>query len=112
VQLETKIRSAFCLLLACSAGCAPTIYQFDATPARVCKGQSSTLHWKSTHRGSITASPPNDSPGVVFSEGSSVVTPQASGTYHLEATRLLFFSSSKDVQVEVAEPCEGATAAK
>lgn len=95
-----------CLLLAVSAGgCAPTIYRFDATPSRVCKGQTSTLSWAASNRGSISASPPNESPGEVFAEGTSIVTPQASGTYHLESATLIA-SSGQDVRVEVDPTCD------
>ena len=97
---------AICLLLAASSGaCAPTIYRFDATPSRVCKGQTSTLSWAASTRGSITASPPNESPGEVFAEGTSIVTPQASGTYHLESSTLIA-SSGQHVRVEVDPTCE------
>ena len=95
-----------CLLLGTStAACAPTIYRFDATPSRVCKGQTSTLSWAASNRGSITASPPNESPGEVFAEGTSIVTPQASGTYHLESATLIA-SSGQDVRVEVDSSCD------
>ena len=98
--------SYFCTpLLLTFAACAPTIYQFEATPSRVCKGQSSTLRWNASHGGSITASPPNESPGKVFGQGSSVVTPQASGTYHLES-RLVVLTEGRDVRVEVVDPCD------
>jgi hypothetical protein len=97
------------LLLAFTA-CTPTIYQFEASPAKVCKGQSSKLSWNATHGGSITASPPNESPGQVFGQGTSVVTPQASGTYHLEARNVILTEGS-DVRVEVTGSCEQAAAA-
>src|SRR6185295_48136 len=84
--------------------CTPTIYNFDATPSSICKGASSTLRWRASHRGNITATPPNESPGTVFSEGSSVVTPQASGSYHLESTNIIL-SSGSDVRVEVTDAC-------
>lgn len=87
-------------LLALLGGCAPTIYHFEATPNRVCKGEKATLRWAATHGGNITASPPNESPGAVFGEGASVVTPSASGSYHLEATNVIF-SSGADVRVDV-----------
>lgn len=105
-------RSSFglCLALASFAcACSPTIYRFEATPNKVCKGQTSTLSWAASNRGSITAAPPNESPGEVFAEGTSIVTPQASGTYHLESATLLA-SSGRDVRVEVTESCEPASA--
>jgi len=89
--------------------CSPTIYRFEATPSKVCKGQTSTLSWAASNRGSISASPPNESPGEVFAEGTSIVTPQASGTYHLESATLIA-SSGQDVRVEVTESCEPASA--
>lgn len=99
-------RAHLCLpALLATAACAPTIYQFEATPSRICKGQSSTLSWNATRGGSITATPPNASPGQVFGQGTSVVTPQASGTYHLES-RHFIFSSGQDVHVDVTDPCE------
>ena len=91
------------LLLAFSA-CVPVIHQFQASPAKVCKGQSSKLSWDATHGGSITASPPNDSPGQVFGQGSSVVTPKASGTYHFESKNVILTEGS-DVRVEVTDTC-------
>ncbi len=106
----TNLSYLFLPLVLFATACAPTIYNFDATPSSVCKGASSTLRWKSTHRGSITATPPNESPGSVFSEGSSVVTPQASGTYHLESTNIVL-SSSRDVRVEVTDACAPAAPA-
>ena len=67
--------------------------------------------WSATasNRGSITASPPNESPGEVFAEGTSIVTPQASGTYHLESATLIA-SSGQDVRVEVTDSCGPAPA--
>jgi hypothetical protein len=97
--------SHFCLPLALtSAACAPTIYQFEATPSKVCKGQTAKLHWNATHGGSITATPPNESPGTVFGQGSSVVTPQASGTYQLQSKNVIL-TEEREVRVEVTEPC-------
>lgn len=90
--------------------CSPTIYRFEATPSRVCKGQTATLSWAASNRGSITADPPNESPGEVFAEGTSIVTPQASGTYRLESATLIA-SSGQEVRVEVTEGCEQASAA-
>ncbi len=101
----TKLAYSFIPLLLATAACAPTIYQFEATPSRVCKGQSSTLSWNASHGGSITATPPNESPGQVFGQGTSVVTPQASGTYHLES-RHVVFSSGQDVGVDVTDACD------
>jgi hypothetical protein len=101
----------FCLpLFLGSAACVPTIHQFEASPAKVCKGQSSRLSWNATHGGSITASPPNDSPGQVFGQGTSVVTPKASGTYHLESKNVILTEGS-DVRVEVTDTCDQAAAA-
>lgn len=97
--------SHFCTpLLLVFAACTPTIYQFEATPSKVCKGQTATLHWNATHGGSITATPPNESPGAVFGQGSSVVTPQASGTYHFESKNIIL-TEGQDVRVEVTDPC-------
>lgn len=96
-------------LLLAFAACTPTIYQFEASPARVCKGQSSKLSWNATHGGSITASPPNESPGEVFGQGSSVVTPKGSGSYHLESKNVIFTEGS-DVRVEVTDTCDQAAA--
>lgn len=97
--------SHFCVpVLLASAACTPTIYQFEATPSSVCKGQSTTLHWNATHGGSITASPPNESPGTVFGQGSSVVTPKASGTYTFQSKHIIL-TEEKDVKVEVTDPC-------
>jgi len=84
-----------------SGGCAK-VHQFTATPAKVCRGESVTLSWDATARGAITASPPNSSPGSVFAQGTSVVTPSASGKYHLEVSTLVA-SDARDVSVEVAE---------
>ncbi len=103
------IHCALPLLLAFAA-CTPTIYQFEASPAKICKGQSSRLSWNATHGGSITASPPNDSPGQVFGQGTSVVTPKASGTYHLESKNVVLTEGS-DVRVEVTDTCGEAAAA-
>jgi hypothetical protein len=97
--------SHFCLpLLLAAVGCAPKIFQFEATPSKVCKGQTATLHWNASHGGTITATPPNESPGTVFGQGSSVVTPQASGTYRFESKRLIT-STEQEVHVEVLDPC-------
>jgi|GEM_PF-6072695 len=97
--------SHFCLpLLLAAAACTPTIYQFEATPSKVCKGQTATLHWNATHGGSITATPPNESPGTVFGQGSSLVTPQASGTYHFQSKNVIL-TEEQDVRVEVLDPC-------
>ena len=97
--------SHFCTpLLLAFAACTPTIYQFEATPSKVCKGQTATLHWNATHGGSITATPPNESPGTVFGQGSSVVTPQASGTYHFQSKNVIL-TEEQDVRVEVTDPC-------
>ena len=96
-------------LLLAFAACTPTIYQFEASPAKVCKGQSSKLSWNATHGGDLTASPPNDSPGQVFGQGTSIVTPNASGTYHLEARNVIFTEGS-DVRVEVTDTCGEAAA--
>jgi len=84
-----------------SAGCA-SIQHFDANPSKVCRGESVTLSWDATAKGRISATPPNDSPGSVFAQGTSVVTPSASGTYHLEVSTLVA-SDSRDVKVEVAD---------
>jgi hypothetical protein len=91
-------------LLLASVACTPTIYQFEATPSKVCKGQTATLHWNATHGGSITATPPNESPGKVFGQGSSVVTPRASGTYRLQSKNVIL-TEDRDVRVEVLDPC-------
>jgi hypothetical protein len=97
--------SHFCTpLLLALAACTPTIYQFEATPSKVCKGQTTTLHWNATHGGSITATPPNESPGAVFGQGSSVVTPQASGTYQFQSKNVIL-TKEQDVRVEVTDPC-------
>jgi hypothetical protein len=97
--------SHFCLtLLLASVACTPTIHQFDATPSKVCKGQTTTLRWNATHGGSITATPPNESPGTVFGQGSSVVTPKVSGTYQLQSKNVVL-TEERDVRVEVLDPC-------
>ena len=97
--------SRLCLpLLLASAACAPTIYQFEATPSKVCKGQTTTLRWNATRGGTITATPPNESPGTVFGQGSAVVTPQASGTYRFESKKLIA-TTEQEVRVEVTDPC-------
>src|SRR5687768_5558022 len=107
----TRSPVGMCLALASFVcACSPTIYRFEATPSKVCKGQTSTLSWAASNRGSINASPPNESPGDVFAEGTSIVTPQASGTYHLESATLIA-SSGRDVRVEVIENCEPESAA-
>ena len=103
-QNMMKFSHLYAPLLLASAACSPTIYQFQATPSSVCKGQSTTLRWNANHGGTITASPPNDSPGTVFGQGSSVVTPKASGTYQFQAKHLLL-TSEQDVKVEVADTC-------
>jgi len=96
------ITPSFTLSLTLSlAGCA-SIHHFDANPSRVCRGESVTLSWDATARGAISASPPNDSPGSVLAQGTSVVTPTASGSYHLEVSTLVT-SDSRDVNVEVAD---------
>ena len=67
--LDIDTRSGTAAALASFAGaCSPTIYRFEARPSTVCKGQTSTLSWAASNRGSITASPPNESPGEVFAE--------------------------------------------
>src|SRR5262245_11686548 len=83
------------------AGCA-SIHHFDASPAKICKGESVTLSWDATAKGEISAAPPNTSPGSVFAQGTSVVTPTVSGRYHLEVSTLVT-SDSRGVDVEVAE---------
>jgi hypothetical protein len=107
----TKLFQLCVPVLLATAACSPTIYQFEASPSRVCKGQTSTLSWNATHGGSITATPPNESPGQVFGQGTSVVTPQASGTYHLES-RHIVFSSGQDVRVDVTDSCDKAAASR
>jgi len=83
------------------AGCAK-VHHFEASPPKICRGESVTLSWDATARGEIRATPPNSSPGSVFAQGTSVVTPTASGRYHLEVSTLVA-SDSSDVAVEVAE---------
>ncbi len=107
----TKLFYSCMPVLLATVTCAPTIYQFQATPSRVCKGQSSTLSWNATHGGSITATPPNESPGQVFGQGTSVVKPQASGSYHLES-RHIVFSSGQDVHVDVTDTCDQPAASR
>jgi hypothetical protein len=88
-------------VLLLGAGCA-SIHHFDASSSKVCKGESVTLSWDATAKGEISATPPNSSPGSVFAQGTSVVTPNASGRYHLEVSTLVA-SDSRDVNVEVTE---------
>lgn len=95
-----------CLIFMLSAsllgsGCAK-VHHFTASPAKVCRGESVTLSWDATARGAISATPPNDSPGSVFAQGTSVVTPSASGRYQLVASTLVA-SDARDVSVEVVE---------
>jgi hypothetical protein len=88
-------------LVLTSLGCA-SIQRFDASPARVCKGESVTLSWDATASGSISATAPNESPGSVLAQGTSVVTPTSSGSYHLEVSTLVA-SDQRDVKVEVTD---------
>lgn len=82
-------------------GCA-SIQHFEASASKVCRGESVTLSWDATAAGSISATPPNSSPGSVLAQGTSVVTPTATGNYHLEVSTLVA-SDSRDVKVEVAD---------
>jgi hypothetical protein len=84
-----------------SAACA-SIQHFEATPAKVCRGESVTLSWDATAPGSISATPPNASPGSVLAQGTSVVTPSVSGRYHLEVSTLVA-SDARDVNVDVTD---------
>lgn len=99
-MLKIAIACAVPLVLS-TLGCA-SIQRFEANPSKVCRGESVTLSWDATATGDITATPPNSSPGKVFAQGTSVVTPTASGTYHLEASTLIA-SDGRDVKVEVAD---------
>lgn len=99
-MLKIAIACAVPLVLT-SLGCA-SIQRFDATPSKVCRGESVTLSWDATAKGSISATPPNSSPGSVFAQGTSVVAPSVSGTYHLEVSTLVA-SDSRDVKVEVTD---------
>jgi hypothetical protein len=97
-----KIAIACCVPLALtSLGCA-SIQHFDANPAKVCRGESVTLSWDATVKGSITATPPNESPGSVMAQGTSVVTPSVTGNYELEVSTLVA-SAKRDVKVEVLD---------
>lgn len=98
----SKLIVALSLPALLAASACVSIHHFDANPAKICRGESVTLSWDATARGEISATSPNSSPGSVFAQGSSVVTPTASGRYHLEVSSLVA-SDSRDVNVEVAE---------
>lgn len=82
----------------------PTIAAFDASPASITPGQSSTLSWSVSGAASVSiAASHGASPGAVTST-SVAVTPAASTAYTLTATNASGGSVTRTINVTVTAP--------
>jgi len=87
------------LLLLC-AGCGPAIYTFHVAPNRICGGDHVKLDWTASKAGTISAQPPQATPGEVPATGAATVTPTSSVRYHLEVSNF-WGSAARDNDVEL-----------
>jgi hypothetical protein len=89
-----------------ASGCAPQIVAFDASLHRVCPGMPVEIAWKVKGDATLTASPPlpNLSSANVGSSGKMTLTPTATTTVELRATRRLGKPTSSLQQITVLGP--------
>lgn len=69
------------------AACGPKIVSFEASPHRLCTGQSTTLSWMVKGEAKLSAEPSLAGTGVVPSTGSRSFTPVQSTTFKITAAR-------------------------
>ncbi len=69
------------------AACEPKIVSFEASPRKLCTGQSTTLSWKVNGKAVLLADPPLAGTGAVSSTGSRVFAPAEKTIFTIRAMR-------------------------